>query len=93
MKGWGLWGHRMENPRGLRKYMLELTRIGAEGRAIQSQFKWDLSWHVWDYKHFIFMELLRLYDAKTLCTQSPLTGGSCGKVEGNGLGGRSGLAT
>lgn len=68
MKGWGLLGHRMENPRGLRKYILELMRIGAEGRATQSQFKWDLSWHVWDYKHFIFMELLILYDAKTLCT-------------------------
>lgn len=68
-------------------------RIGAEGRATQSQFKWDLSWHVWDYKHFIFMELLILYDAKTLCMSSPLTGGSWGRVEGNELGGRSDLAT
>lgn len=82
MKGWGLLGHRMENPQGLRKYIFELMRIGAERRATQSQLKLDRSWRVWDYKHFIFMELLTLYDAKALCMYSPLTGGAHGRVEG-----------
>lgn len=65
----GIVGAQNGKPQGTQEiYILELMRIGAEGRTIQSQFKWELSWHAWDYKHFIFMELLMLYDAKTLRT-------------------------
>ena len=71
----------MEDPGGPRKYISDLVGIGTEGRATQGQFNLDPSWHVWDYKHFIFMGLLTLYDAKAFYTYSPLQQSGRGQTE------------